>query len=682
MGEILQLIMVANTLAIRGGDKWLVRHRTVREDLGEFEGMEYYEEHQTTDLRKLYRYALEFTVAGNAEAVADCIPGMWLGTTWERTSHDYADARNNVTGGNASLMRALHDRPAKFAPALYHTVKFGAYETNWDSSQPPPAIASALADAVYGDTLLHIACRRGHREVINELLIGGADVQAKNGEGKTPSDVACSDLTRDTLQLPPADPMLAKILAEFDAVAEAVVPCLPEETRKCDQLLQRLVELVRAARRYKSPEIKKLNARLDRLVEMAYAAHRAKLQGETAEDAQVQGQMTGLIVAPLILYRYLTKLLGGAQYDHQGSGEIDRCAAIAALNKCVVGLDDDTVTRVVDTAQQLGGTADSRVLSNQVVFVIIGLSQGLRQQQSESQPSSGFPELHELSQRMLERYLVQLFRLRKDVKLWEEMPPIVSRSDLMNLLSMSQLNLPTTVIDLLATLAETDTEEVDTDTFVTLVRSIAAGARIAYNKDERVERQDSALERQADIIDKMQAVQVTLREGSEAWTQMGDFTASAQLSLLHTALMQQDGELLGQGAGKEPEALCDSQFGVYANQMDTEVLMAQAASLTERRKIRETAKEVFSILDKKQDGKLSQAECCRVLGDRLGERLHTEMKSHDGSVSFNDWILYFDKQGKRAANNGAADERDYLHKVAVFVSAMRDRLRAMPAVQN
>merc|ERR1712166_242926 len=582
MGEILQLIMVANTLAIRGGDKWLVRHRTVREDLGEFEGMEYYEEHQTTDLRKLYRYALEFTVAGNAEAVADCIPGMWLGTTWERTSHDYADARNNVTGGNASLMRALHDRPAKFAPALYHTVKFGAYETNWDSSQPPPAIASALADAVYGDTLLHIACRRGHREVINELLIGGADVQAKNGEGKTPSDVACSDLTRDTLQLPPADPMLAKILAEFDAVAEAVVPCLPEETRKCDQLLQRLVELVRAARRYKSPEIKKLNARLDRLVEMAYAAHRAKLQGETAEDAQVQGQMTGLIVAPLILYRYLTKLLGGAQYDHQGSGEIDRCAAIAALNKCVVGLDDDTVTRVVDTAQQLGGTADSRVLSNQVVFVIIGLSQGLRQQQSESQPSSGFPELHELSQRMLERYLVQLFRLRKDVKLWEEMPPIVSRSDLMNLLSMSQ----------------------------------------------------------------------------------------------------QDGELLGQGAGKEPEALCDSQFGVYANQMDTEVLMAQAASLTERRKIRETAKEVFSILDKKQDGKLSQAECCRVLGDRLGERLHTEMKSHDGSVSFNDWILYFHKQGKRAANNGAADERDYLPKVAVFVSAMRDRLRAMPAVQN
>ena len=66
-------------------------------------------------------------------------------------------------------------------------------------------------------------------------------------------------------------------------------------------------------------------------------------------------------------------------------------------------------------------------------------------------------------------------------------------------------------------------------------------------------------------------------QGSEAWTQMGDFTASAQLSLLHTALMQQDGELLGQGAGKEPEALCDSQFGVYANQMDTEVLMAQVS---------------------------------------------------------------------------------------------------------
>ena len=40
----------------------------MREDLGEFEGMEYYEEHQTTDLRKLYRYALEFTVAGAASS--------------------------------------------------------------------------------------------------------------------------------------------------------------------------------------------------------------------------------------------------------------------------------------------------------------------------------------------------------------------------------------------------------------------------------------------------------------------------------------------------------------------------------------------------------------------------------------------------------------------------------------
>ena len=64
---------------------------------------------------------------------------MWLGTTWERTSHDYADTRNNVTGGNASLMRALHDRPAKFAPALYHTVKFG------EQIQNPISLTQPLA---------------------------------------------------------------------------------------------------------------------------------------------------------------------------------------------------------------------------------------------------------------------------------------------------------------------------------------------------------------------------------------------------------------------------------------------------------------------------------------------------------------------------------------------------------
>jgi hypothetical protein len=276
---------------------------------------------------------------------------------------------------------------------------------------------------------------------------------------------------------------------------------------------------------------------------------------------------------------------------------------------------------------------------------------------------------------MLERYMVQLFRLRKDVKLWEEMPPIVSRADLFQLLSMSRLRLPTTVVDLLATLAETDAGEVDTDAFISMVRSVAAGVRIAYNKDEKVEPKENAMERQVDIIQKMQDVQVTLREGSESWTQMGVFTASAQLSLLHTALMQQDDELIGQGAGKEPEIN-------LLDQMDTDVLTAQAASLTERRKIREIAKEVFGILDKKQDGRLSQAECCRVLGDRLGERLCNQMKSDDGSVGFNDWILYFDKQGKRAANNGAANERDYLQKVTQFVAAMRDRLRAIPGVQD
>merc|ERR1711865_108461 len=241
--------MVANIQRIRGGDSWLVRHPTVKEELVEFEGMAYYEGQPPVDIRKLYRYALEYTVQGDAEALASCLSGIWLGTTLERTQHDYADSRNNVLNGNASLMRSLHDRPSKFAPALYHTVKFGAYETSWDSADAPPyiAIASTLADAVHGDTLLHIACRRGHTEVMNELLSGGADPHAKDGQGRTPSDVACSELTRDSLQLPEADPILAKIRAEFDAIAEAVVPCLPTETAKCDQLLQRLVELVRSA---------------------------------------------------------------------------------------------------------------------------------------------------------------------------------------------------------------------------------------------------------------------------------------------------------------------------------------------------------------------------------------------------------------------------------------------------
>lgn len=665
---------------IRGGDSWLVRHPIVREELIEFEGMEYYHKDQEpVDIRKLYRYALEYTVQGDAEALASCLAGIWIGTTWERTQHDYADSRNNVVNGNASLMRSLHDRPSKSAPALYHTVKFGAYETSWDATQPPAAIASTLADAVHGDTLLHIACRRGHTEVTNELLSGGADPHAKNGEGHTPSDVACSELSRGSLQLPPADPMLAKIRAEFDAIAEAVVPCLPTETAKCDQLLQRLVELGRTARRFKVPEIAQMDSRLDRLVEMAYAAHKAKLQSASGnnESREETHKMEGLVVSPLILFRSLSRLLSAPRYDHEQTGEIDRSAAVAALNKHVVELDDATLSRVLDTAQQLGGTeAKSTVNSSELLFVLLGLSQGIREQSGGVAAAAGFPPLHELSERMLERYLTQLFRLRQDVQLWDEFStPIVSRKDLSRLLSMSKLRLPGPLVDLLGMLGESEDGEISTSDFISMVRSVAAGIRIAHGKDQKVEPKKTAVEKQVDLIEKMQEVQPSLREGGQAWTMTGDCTASAQLSLLHTALLQQDEELLGQGTPKEPQV-------VFHEQMDTDVLTAQADSLMERRKLRDTAKEIFGIMDEKQDGRVSQDDCCQVLGERLGDRLHNQMASADGTVSFNDWIGYFDAQGKRAANNGAANERDYLRKVSVFVSAMRDRLRAMPGVQN
>lgn len=41
-----------------------------------------------------------------------------------------------------------------------------------------------------GGTPLHWASRKGHLEVVRELLAAGADTQAKNGVGKTPLHLA------------------------------------------------------------------------------------------------------------------------------------------------------------------------------------------------------------------------------------------------------------------------------------------------------------------------------------------------------------------------------------------------------------------------------------------------------------------------------------------------------------
>ena len=43
---------------------------------------------------------------------------------------------------------------------------------------------------------MHIACSKGHVNVINFLLSEGADLTIKNNDGKTPLDV-CPDANRD-----------------------------------------------------------------------------------------------------------------------------------------------------------------------------------------------------------------------------------------------------------------------------------------------------------------------------------------------------------------------------------------------------------------------------------------------------------------------------------------------------
>merc|ERR1719506_132380 len=141
-------------LKVRGGDGWLLRHRTLGHS------WELPTEEAGSDIRGLYRSAVETVLIGDAQQLAQSLQSIWIGTTWERHCHDYCDVRNGITGGNAALVRPYYDRSVAFAPALYHTIKFGAFEVSWDSGQPPPSIASLAADAETGDTLLHLACRR------------------------------------------------------------------------------------------------------------------------------------------------------------------------------------------------------------------------------------------------------------------------------------------------------------------------------------------------------------------------------------------------------------------------------------------------------------------------------------------------------------------------------------------
>ena len=42
----------------------------------------------------------------------------------------------------------------------------------------------------YGWTALHWAALNGHKEVVQLLISNGADVNAKNSDGKTPADLA------------------------------------------------------------------------------------------------------------------------------------------------------------------------------------------------------------------------------------------------------------------------------------------------------------------------------------------------------------------------------------------------------------------------------------------------------------------------------------------------------------
>eukprot|EP00656_Telonema_subtile_P018014 TRINITY_DN19716_c0_g1_i1.p1 TRINITY_DN19716_c0_g1~~TRINITY_DN19716_c0_g1_i1.p1 ORF type:complete len:680 (+),score=155.25 TRINITY_DN19716_c0_g1_i1:88-2127(+) len=645
-------------LRVRGGDAWLLRHPTL--------ALEPVVPAEEPDVRSLYRNALQYTVSGDSESLSTCVSSLCLDTTWERSRHDYADTRNGLTEGTASLVRAPYDRPRAVAPSVYHTIKFGAFEISWDSEQMVPSIVTLLSDVVEGDTLLHIACRRGLKQVAAQLVKAGADPCIPNALGETATDVAMSD--QEHQEMTSDEQERSTRLSQFDQVASRAVEAIGAGSDEVGQLLQILVEILGKLRKVKAPEVNILEKRLDRLMAASTASRRSKIHcdppaEDPSDELREEQELDGTLVSPIILYRYLGKLFSMADVD--GSGDLDKCTVVTLMHSAKLSFSDKQILCCIDAYGQNG-----RINYREFIPVVIGVMHGATTDQN-----SEFPALYALTDRLIQRYLTQLFKFKS-------CDGALARSELRELLQLCSLHIEPSLLDLLEVIADsTGDGVVDTEAFIILLLFVVHGMRATVSAP--LESAPESVDQVA-LLDEHALARSTLRQGSAAWEVVGDISDSAQLSLLHSSLLEQDGQLLGV-KGPAPATRRED---------DVDTLTAQAACLTERRTVRDCAKEIFSILDKNLDGRLTCDECCKVLGLKLGTRLYNETSSGEGSklahgllslegvepmehtVSFCDWLGYFETQAKRAAQNGVKDERNYLHNVAVYVSAMRDRLRA------
>ena len=122
-------------------------------------------------------------------ATREAVPS-WAGCRMgERTDNPelMALARAIVTGDSAEAVRLLRESPP------LATARFWVGATR---QVEQPYFLHEIARYIYaGDTALHIAAAAYRIELVNELLIGAADVHAKNRRGAEPLHAAADQHT-------------------------------------------------------------------------------------------------------------------------------------------------------------------------------------------------------------------------------------------------------------------------------------------------------------------------------------------------------------------------------------------------------------------------------------------------------------------------------------------------------